>query len=77
MEGEQKMKEGMKQKAKKMALKDLKKSLKKKMGEGMDASELMEKAPMKVTVASDSEEGLKEGLSKADEILKKKMKEEK
>lgn len=71
------MKKDLREKAKKMALKDLKTSMKKKMKDGVDPKELLEKMPMKVTVASDSEEGLKEGLSKAEEIMKMKMGSEK
>ena len=71
-----------------MAMKDLRKkakkekllSLKKDMLEEMheDMKEPIESKQMeKVTVMSDSPEGLKEGLSKAQEILEKRKKERK
>ncbi len=62
------MKKSTREKAKKMALKDYKKKTKDMMGE--ESSKMM---PMKVSVASDSPEGLKKGLSKAEEILEKRM----
>lgn len=63
--------------AKKAMLRSLKEEMKSMMGEGRgDLSELMNgKKAMKVTVASDSEKGLKEGLSKAEEIMAKKSEE--
>lgn len=60
----------MKKKAKKEMLSALSSEMKDMMREGYKDSDLMDK--MKVTVASDSEEGLEEGLSKAQEIMKKK-----
>jgi len=66
-------KEELKAKAKKMALKDLKAHMKSKMGKGMDMKDM----PMKVSVMSDSEEGIEEGLTKAQEIMKMKMGEDK
>jgi len=62
------MSENKRSKAKMMALKDMKSKMKGKVGES-----IADKMPMKVTVASDTEEGLKEGLSKAEEIMKMKM----
>lgn len=55
--------------AKSKMLKELKKSMMEEMGAPF--GEKM-KEMKKVTVASDSEEGLEEGLSKAQQILKKK-----
>lgn len=66
-------KEELKAKAKMMALKDLKAHMKKKMGKGMDMKDM----PMKVSVMSDSEEGIEEGLTQAQEIMKMKMGDEK
>lgn len=58
-----------KRKAKLSQLKELSKEMKKMMGDGF--AEGM-KGMQKVTVASDSKEGLQKGLSKAQEIMKKK-----
>lgn len=58
----------MKKKARMESLKKMKEKLKKSNMDDMDMGEMS-----KVTVMSDSEEGLKEGLSKAEEILKKKL----
>lgn len=55
-----------KKKAKLSQLKDLSDEMKKMMGDGYADS------MKKVTVAADSEEGLEKGLSKAQEIMKKK-----
>jgi len=55
-----------KKKAKLSQLKDLSKEMRKMMGDSFGES------MKKVTVAADSEEGLKKGLSKAQEIMKKK-----
>jgi len=60
------MKHDMKKSAKMGSLKDLSDEMRKMMGEGYEGIK-------KVTVASDSEEGLEEGLDKAKEILKKKL----
>lgn len=60
----------MKEKMKKEARKKMLKKLKSSMNE--DMYNPMKENMQKVTVASDSAEGLKEGLSKAQEILKKK-----
>ena len=57
----------MKRKAKEGMLKELSKT----MSEDM-YSPLKEKKMQKITVASDSTEGLKKGLSKAEQILSKK-----
>lgn len=59
------MKKEIKKAAKLKALGEMKDRMKKAMKSADDM-------PMKVTVASDSEEGLKEGLSKAEEIMKAK-----
>lgn len=64
------MKKYGKKDAKKGMLKALSKDMSDMMGENY--KDLTDKK-MKVTVASDSEEGLKEGLSKADEIMKMKL----
>lgn len=66
-----KKKDELKKKAKLGVLKDLKKEMMSDMHGG-----LKDKMKEKVTVASDSAEGLEEGLDKAQEILKmrKKMK---
>jgi hypothetical protein len=59
--------------AKKAMLKSLKSEMKSMMGEGRgDLSDMLGKKLMKVTVASDSKEGLEKGLSKAEEIMQKK-----
>jgi hypothetical protein len=58
----------MRKEARKRMLKELKKTMHDDMYEGMD--EKM-KGMKKVTVSSDSEKGLKEGLSKAQEIMQK------
>lgn len=58
-----------KRSAKLSQLKELSKEMKKMMGDGF--AEGM-KGMQKVTVASDSKEGLQKGLSKAQEIMKKK-----
>lgn len=55
-----------KKKAKLSQLKDLSKEMRKMMGDSFGDS------MQKVTVASDSKEGLEKGLSKAQEIMKKK-----
>jgi hypothetical protein len=55
-----------KKKAKLSQLKDLSKEMSKMMGDGYSDS------MQKVTVASDSKEGLEKGLSKAQELMKKK-----
>jgi len=55
-----------KKKAKLSQLKDLSKEMSKMMGDGYADS------MQKVTVASDSKEGLEKGLSKAQELMKKK-----
>jgi len=55
-----------KKKAKLSQLKDLSKEMRKMMGDSFGDS------MQKVTVASDSPEGLQKGLSKAQEIMKKK-----
>lgn len=62
-----------KRKAKMDALSNLSDEMSKMMGD--DYSKGLGK--MKVTVASDSEEGLSKGLDKAQEIMKKKMGEQK
>ena len=62
-----------KRKAKMSALSNLSDEMSKMIGD--DYAKGMGK--MKVTVASDSEEGLKEGLDKAQEIMKKKLGEQK
>jgi DNA-binding transcriptional regulator of glucitol operon len=49
-------------------LKRLSKEMRGMRHEGME--DMMEKSPMKVTVGAEDEEGLKEGLSKAEEIMK-------
>lgn len=59
------MKKEMKAKAKLSQLKELSKEMKKMMGDNFA------KGMQKVTVASDSAEGLKKGLSKAQEIMEK------
>lgn len=66
------MKKDLKSKAKLSQLNELSKEMKKMMGDDYA------KGLQKVTVASDSPEGLKKGLSKAQEIMEKKglMKEE-
>lgn len=56
----------MKKEARLENLKKMKKEMKEKMMDGRDFSDVK-----KVTVMSDSEEGLEEGLSKAEQILKK------
>lgn len=61
----------MKKKAKSEMLSMLSDEMKEMMREGYADSDLGKK--MKVTVASDSEEGLQKGLSKAKEIMKKKL----
>ena len=61
------MMDEMKKMMKMKMLQDLKEEMLDEMGEGM--SDKME-GLKKVTVASPTEEGLKEGLSKAEEILK-------
>jgi hypothetical protein len=58
----------MKKKARMESLKKMKEKLKKSNMDDMDMGEMS-----KVTVMSDSEEALKECLSKAEEILKKKL----
>ena len=67
------MKKDLKSKAKLSQLNELSKEMKKMMGDDYA------KGLQKVTVASDSPEGLKKGLSKAQEIMEKKglMKEDK
>lgn len=60
----------MKKKARLEKLKEMKKSMKDEMMNKMDKSDMQ-----KVTVMSDSKEGLEKGLSKAQEIMKKKFKE--
>ena len=66
--------------ARKMAIKHFKEMIKDVMKEdSLPEMEKMISGPnkmMKVAVASDSPEGLKKGLSKAEEILKMKMSEE-
>ena len=62
------MKKGIKSEARLKALKEMKSKMKKVMTDGF-----ADKLPMKVTVASDSPEGLKEGLSKAEQIMKMRM----
>lgn len=57
-----------KKEAKMKMLKELKKMMQNDMYEGMG------EGMKKVTVMSDSEKGLEEGLSKAEEILRKRMK---
>ena len=57
---------------KKMAKMDMLKDLKKSMMMDDDLG-MKEKMMQKVTVAADSEKGLEKGLSKAQEILKKKL----
>jgi hypothetical protein len=61
--------------AKKLMLKSLKDDMKQMVGEGRnDLSSLLDgKKMMKVSIASDSKEGLKKGLSKAEEIMNKKL----
>jgi len=70
----------MKMNARKMAIKHFKEFIKDMMKEeSLPEMEKMISGPkkmMKVAVASDSPEGLKKGLSKAEEILKAKMSEE-
>jgi len=62
-----------KKEAKMEMLKQLKKMMHEDMYDGMD-EEMDKMGKMKkVTVMSDSKEGLEEGLSKAEQILKKKM----
>lgn len=58
----------MKKQARMESLKKMKEKLKKKGMEDMDMSGMS-----KVTVMSDSEEGLAKGLSKAEEILEKRL----
>lgn len=65
------MKHSGKMKARMKMLKMLKDEMLDEMGEGAGLAEKLE-GMKKVTVASDSEEGLKEGLSKAQQILDKK-----
>ncbi len=60
----------MKKKARLEKLREMKTKLKKGMMDKMDKDSLQ-----KVTVMSDSKEGLKKGLSKAEEIMKKRFKE--
>lgn len=60
----------MKKKARLENLKKMSKKMKEKMMDKMDKSDIS-----KVTVMSDSPEGLEEGLSKAKEIMNKKFKE--
>ena len=60
------MKKDLKSKAKLSQLSELSKEMKKMMGDDYA------KGLQKVTVASDSPEGLKKGLSKAQEIMEKK-----
>lgn len=60
--------------AKKAMLKSLKSEMKSMMGEGRnDLSDMLGKKKMKVEVDADSKEGLKEGLSKAEEIMNSKL----
>ena len=70
----------MKLKARKLAIQNFKEFIRDMMKEdALPEMEKMVKGPkkmMKVAVASDSPEGLKKGLSKAEEILKAKMSEE-
>lgn len=56
-----------KKQVKKDMLKMLSNDMRKMSHESMED---MEDKPMKVTVAADSKEGLKKGLSKAEEIMK-------
>lgn len=58
-----------KKQAKMEMLKDLKENMKKEMGKGLGDKI----SKMKVMVASDSKKGLEEGLSKAQELMKKKF----
>lgn len=62
----------MEKKAKSDMLRKLSDEMKEMMREGYDESDLGKKM-MKVTVAADDEEGLKKGLSKAEEIMKGRM----
>lgn len=57
-----------KSEVRKNMLKRLSKEMREMRHEGME--DMMEKAPMKVTVGAEDEEGLKKGLSKAEEIMK-------
>jgi DNA-binding transcriptional regulator of glucitol operon len=57
-----------KKEVRKNMLKRLSKEMRGMRHEGME--DMMEKSPMKVTVGAEDEEGLKEGLSKAEEIMK-------
>ena len=70
--------ENMKQakgRAKRRALSDLKSDLKKamksNMSEDMKGEDMAEMMPMKVTVAAKDKKGLKEGMSKAQQIMEK------
>jgi hypothetical protein len=54
--------------ARKSALKSMSEEMRKMMHEGSEIE-----SPMKVTVASDSQEGLKKGLSMADKIMQGKL----
>lgn len=62
------MKDEMKSHVKRSILKDLKEAMRQDMHGSMG-----DKMKQKVVVASDSPEGLEEGLSKAQEILKKRL----
>lgn len=63
--------------AKKAMLKSLKKEMMDMMGEERsDLKDVLGKKLMKVTVASDSKEGLAKGLEKAEDIMEKKSEEE-
>lgn len=59
----------MKKKAKSDMLKKLSEEMQQMMREGYEDSDLKDKL-MKVTVAAEDEDGLKKGLSKAEEIMK-------
>lgn len=64
-----------KSKAKMMMLKSLSKEMSDMMREGYseNAPDSLKDKMMKVTVAADSKDGLEKGLSKAQQIMKKKM----
>ncbi len=67
--------EKAKGKAKRRALSDLKADLKKamksNMSEKMSEEGMADMMPMKVTVAAKDKEGLKEGMTKAQQIMEK------
>lgn len=62
----------MKSDARKAMLKSLSKEMRGEIGKGYEDGGLKDKL-MKVTVASDSPEGVEKGLNKAEEIMKKRI----